>query len=108
MRALSPRLVPVALSAGVTTLTVRAGLEPPDRMRATFAASSRLRVNVGLQPSARTDVAGGLDPAIEARTCGSRSPRRPGAYPEIIDATPARRRGARRVMLCLARLHVLR
>ena len=59
---LSPRLVPVALSAGVTTLITAGFEEPPDRMRATFAAFERLPVNIGLQPSARTDAAGGFDP----------------------------------------------
>jgi len=84
---LSPRLVPVALSAGVTTLITAGFEEPPDRMRATFAAFERLPVNIGLQPSARTDVAGGLEPAIEAGACGLKIHEDWGAYPEIIDAT---------------------
>jgi urease subunit alpha len=44
-------------------------------------------VNIGLQPSARTDVAGGLDPAIAAGACGLKIHEDWGAYPEIIDAT---------------------
>jgi len=86
---LSPRLVPVALSAGVTTLITAGFEEPPDRMRATYAAFEHLPVNIGLQPSARTDVAGGLDPAIEAGAVGLKIHEDWGAYPEIIDATLA-------------------
>jgi urease subunit alpha len=84
---LSPRLVPVALSAGVTTLITAGFEEPPDRMRATYAAFEHLPVNIGLQPSARTDVDGGLDPAIEAGAVGLKIHEDWGAYPEIIDAT---------------------
>jgi urease subunit alpha len=84
---LSPRLVPVALSAGVTTLITAGFEEPPDRMRATYAAFEHLPVNIGLQPSARTDVPGGLDPAIEAGAVGLKIHEDWGAYPEIIDAT---------------------
>jgi urease subunit alpha len=84
---LSPRLVPVALSAGVTTLITAGFEEPPDRMRATYAAFEHLPVNIGLQPSARTDVPGGLDPTIEAGAVGLKIHEDWGAYPEIIDAT---------------------
>jgi urease subunit alpha len=97
---LSPRLVPVALSAGVTTLITAGFEEPPDRMRATFAAFERLPVNIGLQPSARTDVAGGLDPAIEAGACGLKIHEDWGAYPEIIDAT-LRAADAHDIAVCL-------
>ena len=84
---LSPRLVPVALSAGVTTLITAGFEEPPERMRATYAAFEHLPVNIGLQPSARADVAGGLDHAIEAGAVGLKIHEDWGAYPEIIDAT---------------------
>jgi len=97
---LSPRLVPVALSAGVTTLITAGFEEPPDRMRATFAAFERLPVNIGLQPSARTDVAGGLDPSIEAGACGLKIHEDWGAYPEIIDAT-LRAADAHDIAVCL-------
>jgi urease subunit alpha len=86
---LSPRLVPVALSAGVTTLITAGFEEPPSRMLATLRAFERLPVNVGLQPSARTDVPGGLDPVIEAGAVGLKIHEDWGAYPEIIDATLA-------------------
>jgi urease subunit alpha len=97
---LSPRLVPVALSAGVTTLITAGFEEPPDRMRATYAAFERLPVNLGLQPSARTDVAGGLDAAIEAGAVGLKIHEDWGAYPEIIDAT-LRAAEAHDIAVCL-------
>jgi len=84
---LSPRLVPVALSAGVTTLITAGFEEPPDRMRSTYEAFERLPVNIGLQASARTDVPGGLDPVIEAGSVGLKIHEDWGAYPEIVDAT---------------------
>ena len=83
---LSPRLVPVALSSGVTTLITAGFEEPPDRMRATLEAFEHLPVNVGLQPSARTDVTGGLEAAIEAGAVGLKVHEDWGAYPSIIDA----------------------
>jgi urease subunit alpha len=86
---LSPRLVPVALSAGVTTLITAGFEEPPDRMRATLEAFEHMPVNIGLQPSARTDVQGGLDPMIEAGAVGLKIHEDWGAYPSIIDATLA-------------------
>jgi urease subunit alpha len=84
---LSPRLIPVALSAGVTTLITAGFEEPPDRMLSTLEAFERLPVNIGLQPSARTDVPGGLEPVIEAGAAGLKIHEDWGAYPEIIDAT---------------------
>ena len=86
---LSPRLVPVALSAGVTTLITAGFEEPPSRMRSTLRAFEHLPVNVGLQASARTDVVGGLDPVIEAGAIGLKIHEDWGAYPEIVDATLA-------------------
>ena len=58
---LSPRLVPVALSAGVTTLITAGFEEPPWRMLRTLEAFEHLPVNIGLQPSARTGVPGQLE-----------------------------------------------
>ncbi|MFI5055579.1 MAG: urease subunit alpha [Actinomycetota bacterium] len=97
---LSPRLVPVALSAGVTTLITAGFEEPPDRMAATYAAFEHVPVNIGLQPSARTDVAGGLDAAIEAGAVGLKIHEDWGAYPEIIDAT-LRAADAHDIAVCL-------
>jgi urease subunit alpha len=84
---LSPRLIPVALSAGVTTLITAGFEEPPDRMLSTLEAFERLPVNIGLQASARTDAPGGLDPVIEAGSVGLKIHEDWGAYPEIVDAT---------------------
>ena len=57
-------------------------------------------MNIGLQPSARTDVAGGLDPAIEAGAVGLKIHEDWGAYPEIIDAT-LRAADAHDIAVCL-------
>jgi urease subunit alpha len=97
---LSPRLVPVALSAGVTTLITAGFEEPPARMLATLRAFERQPVNIGLQPSARTDVDGGLEPAIEAGAAGLKIHEDWGAYPEIIDAT-LRAADAHDIAVCL-------
>jgi len=85
----SPRLVPVALSAGVTTLITAGFEEPPWRMLRTFEAFERLPVNLGLQASARTDAPGGVDAAIEAGSVGLKIHEDWGAYPEIVDAVLA-------------------
>ncbi len=85
----SPRLVPVALSAGVTTLITAGFEEPPWRMLRTFEAFERLPVNIGLQASARTDAPGGVDAAIEAGSVGLKIHEDWGAYPEIVDAVLA-------------------
>jgi urease subunit alpha len=84
---LSPTVVPVALSAGVTTLITAGFEEPPSRMLATLQAFEHLPVNIGLQASARTDVPGGLDAVVEAGSCGLKIHEDWGAYPDIIDAT---------------------
>jgi urease subunit alpha len=82
---LSPRLVPVALAAGVTTLITAGFEEPPWRMLRTLEAFEHLPVNVGLQPSARTGVPGQLEAAIEAGAVGLKIHEDGGAYPELID-----------------------
>jgi urease subunit alpha len=97
---LSPRLVPVALSAGVTTLITAGFEEPPDRMRSTYEAFERLPVNIGLQASARTDTAGGLEPVIEAGSVGLKIHEDWGAYPAIVDAT-LRAADAHDIAVCL-------
>jgi urease subunit alpha len=84
---LSPRLVPVALSAGVTTLITAGFEEPPSRMLRTLEAFEQLPVNIGLQASARTDVAGGLDAVLDAGAVGLKIHEDWGAYPAIVDAT---------------------
>jgi urease subunit alpha len=84
---LSPRLVPVALAAGVTTLITAGFEEPPSRMYRTLEAFEGLPVNVGLQASARTDVVGRLDAVVEAGAVGLKVHEDWGAYPSIVDAT---------------------
>ena len=84
---LSPRLVPVALSAGVTTLITAGFEEPPWRMLRTFEAFERLPVNVGLQASARADLSGALERVIAAGAVGLKVHEDWGAYARIIDAT---------------------
>jgi urease subunit alpha len=83
---ITPRLVPVALSAGVTTLITAGFEEPPSAMTATLQAFEQLPVNLGLQASARTDVAPAVERVIEAGAIGLKIHEDWGAYPEIIDA----------------------
>jgi urease subunit alpha len=84
---ITPRLVPVALSAGVTTLITAGFEEPPYTMDKTYRAFEGLPVNLGLQASARTDVRGQIERVIEAGACGLKIHEDWGAYPEIIAAT---------------------
>jgi urease subunit alpha len=86
---LSPRLVPVALSAGVTTLITAGFEEPAWRMHRTLEAFEFLPVNVGLQASARADRREPLDALIAAGAVGLKIHEDWGAYPEIVDATLA-------------------
>jgi urease subunit alpha len=86
---LSPRLVPVALSAGVTTLITAGFEEPAWRIHRTLEAFEFLPVNLGLQASARADRREPLDALIEAGAVGLKIHEDWGAYPEIIDATLA-------------------
>ena len=86
---LSPRLIPVALSAGVTTLVTAGFEEPPWRMLRTFEAFERLPVNLGLQASARTDVSGFAERAIASGAIGLKVHEDWGASARIIDATLA-------------------
>ncbi|MFB3739045.1 MAG: urease subunit alpha [Candidatus Velamenicoccus archaeovorus] len=97
---LSPRLVPEALSAGVTTLITAGFEEPPSRMLRTLEAFEDLPVNVGLQASARTDADGGFDALLEAGAIGLKIHEDWGAYPEIVDAT-LRAADAHDVAVCL-------
>jgi urease subunit alpha len=86
---LSPRLVPVALSAGVTTLITAGFEEPPWRMLRTLEAFEQLPVNLGLQPSARTTERPHLEAAIEAGGIGMKIHEDWGAYPDLIDGVLA-------------------
>jgi urease subunit alpha len=83
---ITPALVPVALSAGVTTLITAGFEEPPYVMERTYLAFEDLPVNLGLQASARTDVGAPVEHVIEAGACGLKIHEDWGAYPEVIDA----------------------
>jgi urease subunit alpha len=83
---ITPRLIPVALSAGVTTLITAGFEEPPVAMIATLRAFEQLPVNIGLQASARTEAAGAVQRVIDAGAIGLKIHEDWGAYPEIIDA----------------------
>jgi len=96
----TPRLVPVALSAGVTTLITAGFEEPPYTMDKTFRSFEGLPVNLGLQASARTDVPGHVERTIEAGACGLKIHEDWGSYPEIVDAT-LRLADAHDVAVCL-------
>jgi urease subunit alpha len=83
---ITPALVPVALSAGVTTLVTAGFEEPPYMMERTYLAFEDLPVNLGLQASARTDLAAPVERVIEAGACGLKIHEDWGAYPEVVDA----------------------
>jgi urease subunit alpha len=83
---ITPALVPVALSAGVTTLITAGFEEPPAAMAGTLRAFEHLPVNLGLQASARTDIRPAVERVIEAGAVGLKIHEDWGAYPEIIDA----------------------
>jgi urease subunit alpha len=97
---ITPRLVPVALSAGITTLITAGFEEPPYVMDKTLRAFEFLPVNLGLQASARTEVPGQVERVLEAGACGLKIHEDWGAYPEIIDAT-LRLADAHDVSVCL-------
>jgi urease subunit alpha len=97
---ITPRLVPVALSAGVTTLITAGFEEPPFTMDKTLRAFEGLPVNLGLQASARTDLPGQVERVLEAGACGLKIHEDWGAYPEIVDAT-LRLADAHDVAVCL-------
>jgi urease subunit alpha len=82
---ITPRLVPIALSAGVTTLITAGFEEPLYTMDKTYRAFEHLPVNLGLQASARTEVPGQIESVIEGGACGLKVHEDWGAYPEIID-----------------------
>jgi urease subunit alpha len=86
---LSPRLVPVALSAGVTTLITAGFEEPPSRMHRTLEAFEAFPVNVGLQASARSETQAQAESVIEAGAIGLKVHEDWGAYPELIERTLA-------------------
>lgn len=97
---ITPRLVPVAISSGVTTLITAGFEEPPMAMEITLRALENSPVNVGLQASARTDRPGAVERLIEAGSIGLKIHEDWGAYPEVIDAT-LRLADAHDIAVCL-------
>jgi len=83
---ITPELLPVALSAGVTTLITAGFEEPPYAMERTLRALEGWPLNIGLQAGARADVAGRLDELLAAGAVGFKIHEDYGAYPELIDA----------------------
>ncbi|MFL5725049.1 MAG: urease subunit alpha [Chloroflexota bacterium] len=86
VHAISPRLLPAALSGGVTTLITAGFEEPPWLMERTLAGLESWPVNVGLQACARSEDAAELEPLVEAGAIGLKIHEDYGAYPELIDA----------------------
>jgi urease subunit alpha len=83
---ITPRLIPVALSAGVTTMITAGFEEPPAAMTATLRAFEQLPVNLGLQASARTEAPAAVERVLAAGAVGLKIHEDWGAYPEIVDA----------------------
>ena len=82
---ITPRVVPVALAGGVTTLITAGFEEPPYVMERTYLAFEDLPVNLGLQASARTELGAPVERVLEAGACGLKIHEDWGAYPETID-----------------------
>lgn len=89
VHAISPELLPAALSGGVTTLVTAGFEEPPAAMRRMHEGLAAWPVNVGLQACARADdaAAGGFEELVVAGSVGLKIHEDYGAYPELIDAT---------------------
>ena len=87
VHAISPQLMPAALSGGVTTLVTAGFEEPPWAMERTLAAIAEWPLNVGLQACARSEDESELGPLVEAGAIGLKIHEDYGANPELIDAT---------------------
>jgi len=82
----TPRLVPAALSAGMTTLITAGFEEPPFGMLRMLEAFEDVPVNVGLQACARTAQESSVEAVVAAGAVGLKIHEDYGAYPEVIDA----------------------
>jgi urease subunit alpha len=82
---ISPRLLPAALSGGVTTLITAGFEEPPWAMERTFAATASWPLNIGLQAGARAEDDTALEALLEAGACGFKIHEDYGADPGLID-----------------------
>jgi urease subunit alpha len=85
VHAITPELLPVALSAGVTTLITAGFEEPPWAVERSLQALEGWPVNIGLQACARAEADGPLDALLAAGVCGFKIHEEYGAYPELID-----------------------
>jgi len=85
VHAISPLLLPAALSGGVTTLITAGFEEPPWEMERTLLGLAGWPVNVGLQAGARAEDDGSLEALLEAGACGFKIHEDFGAHPELID-----------------------
>ena len=85
VHAISPELVPAALSGGVTTLITAGFEEPPWAMERTLLGLGEWPVNVGLQAGARAEDDSSLAALLDAGACGFKIHEDYGAYPELID-----------------------
>jgi len=85
VHAISPALLPAALSGGVTTLITAGFEEPPWAMERTFGGLDGWPVNIGLQAGARIEDDGALDALLGAGACGFKIHEDYGAYPALID-----------------------
>ena len=83
---LTPELLPVALSAGVTTLITAGFEEPPYAMERTLRGFETWPLNIGLQAGGRAEMPGRLEELLEAGAVGFKIHEDYGAYPELIDA----------------------
>lgn len=83
----TPRLIPVALEGGVTTL-IGGGLQhqPAMNLQIPLAAMETFPVNVGLQARASSHEPSAMDGYIAAGACGFKVHEDMGAYAPIIDA----------------------
>jgi urease subunit alpha len=81
---ISPRLLPAALSGGVTTLITAGFEEPPWAMERTFAATAGWPLNIGLQVGARAADDAALEALLEAGACGFKIHEDYGADPGLI------------------------
>jgi urease subunit alpha len=96
----SPRLVPSALAAGITTLITAGFEEPPYGMHRMLMAFENLPVNIGLQACARTAETASAESVIAAGAIGLKVHEDYGAYPELIDAA-LRSAEAHDIAVCL-------
>jgi urease subunit alpha len=85
VHAISPQLLPAALSGGVTTLVTAGFEEPPWEMERTLLGLADWPVNVGLQAGARAEDDGPLEALLDTGACGFKIHEDYGAHPALID-----------------------